>query len=167
MEKFFCKFAVKPDGNSLEGYAFYFDQVSTPADYDWRGKKKFASGCKVNLKEPVFLLVEHDNRKKLASTNGGLNVFSSEKGLKVECENIAGTSLWADTKLLIQDETYTGLSCGFIPVISEYDEKKEIQTFKEIDLFDISIVGKSFMDSELKAMAKPKPLKRRPPEDFL
>jgi len=134
--------AIKEEKNraTFDGYASTFGNIDLDNDIIQKGafiKSLAAKG------EKFPILVDHSpSVMKQAGWNIGAS--EDENGLMVKGElNLdveAGKTAYSLMKQANEHGIEMGLSVGFMTKDSDYDQKTDIRTIKEIDLFEYSIV---------------------------
>lgn len=68
------------------------------------------------------------------------SLIEDSKGLDVHGQLAMDTQIGREKHILMKMGAIKGLSIGYNTISYEYDEKKEIRTLKEVDLWEISLV---------------------------
>ena len=128
--------AVNDDG-TIEGYGSVFDVKDIYADIIQKGAfDKSIKAHKENKSMPAMLW-QHDSAQPI-----GIWTEMSEdgNGLKLKGKLAMDTVKGKEAHSLLKMGALNGLSIGFMTKQSQYDEKTEIRTLTEVDLWETSIV---------------------------
>jgi HK97 family phage prohead protease len=133
------------DGNRLTGYAAVYDAPSLPLVIPGvnSGKpftERVARGAfDASLTQNIQLLVGHDRRELLATTNSGLlQVRSDERGLAFDV-TLPDTQRARDVRALIEARVMPAMSFGFY--VKRDSWQGQTRTLEAVDLREISIVA--------------------------
>jgi uncharacterized protein len=99
----------------------------------------FTRGCfskSLQKRTPKFLL-DHNSNKPAGIT---MSCKEDEKGLYFKGEMNLEVREVKEKYSLIKQKALEGFSIGFIPTVYEDNDDKEIRTFKEVELMEISVV---------------------------
>jgi len=126
------------------GYAAVFDTLSVPLGWDGGFREKIAKGAfaKTIKKDDIRALVDHESGKIIGRNKAGtLTLEEDKKGLLVEITP-PDTQTGRDIVTSIERGDVDGMSFGFETVTDEWhtEDKKEIRTLIEVNLFDVSLV---------------------------
>lgn len=120
-------------------------------------REKIAKGAftkALNNKKDIDLLVEHDNKKILASSrNGSLKLEETDSGLFLSAE-LAKTTLGNDYHELIKSKIIRNVSFGFRVLKDSWEQvgNQMIRTLEDIELSEISVVrNPAYLSTELSA----------------
>jgi HK97 family phage prohead protease len=84
----------------------------------------------------VPILWQHDPREPI----GIGTLTDSEKGLKIEGQLCMESPVAQKAHALMKMGVLKGLSIGYDPVVTEWDDENEIRTLKEVKLWEVSTV---------------------------
>lgn len=122
------------DAMIIEGYASVFDVIDS---YE----TTFAKGCfDKSLREkglPAFLL-HHDSRMIAGTT---LECREDARGLYWKAEFTKGVQHAEEAYRQAKQGAIKGISIGFIGTLYEEDEINDVRTFKEVELYECSLVA--------------------------
>jgi HK97 family phage prohead protease len=116
----------------VRGYASVFDVVDS---YD----TTFARGCfqkSLEKRMPKFLL-HHDSTKPAGVTRA---CKEDERGLYFEGEINLQSDSAREAYSFVKQKAMEGFSIGFVPKVWEDNDERDIRTFKEVDLMEVSLV---------------------------
>ena len=134
-----CRFEVKAVGDDgvIEGYGSVFDVRDSYSDIVVKGA--FAASIKSHRenKSMPAMLWQHDT-----STILGVWTEMSEdsNGLKLKGKLAMDTVKGKEAHALLKMGALNGLSIGFMSKQAQYDEKTEIRTLTEVEIWETSIV---------------------------
>ena len=117
----------------VSGYASKFGNVDSDGDIIAKGAYEKTLS---DRGDRIAFLWQHDIHQPLGKPQA---MREDLKGLFVEAK-ISDTSLGRDVKTMIEDEVIKEFSVGFVPVVQEYNKETDINTIKEIKLFEFSLV---------------------------
>lgn len=123
---------LKEEGQ-FEGYGSFFDNIDSYNDIVVKGA--FVKSLR-KLGNPA-LLWQHDSRMPIGVYKA---VKEDETGLYVRGELNLKVQGGIEAYELLKQGAIKGLSIGYSSVLTEYDEKKQVRTIKEANLYEISIV---------------------------
>lgn len=134
--------------NVIAGYVAEFEKYSHELNDFFRGKfkEKIRKGAFENSirSKVIKALWNHDDNKVLGSTKSKtLNLWEDERGLKFEL-TLPNNNWGADALESVRRGDVDGMSFGFIPTITEWDDASDsetIRTLVEVDLIEISPVA--------------------------
>jgi len=136
------------ENNVLTGYVAEFEKFSHELNDFFSGKfkEKIRKGAFENSirSKVIKALWNHDDNKVLGSTKSKtLNLWEDERGLKFEL--ILPNSSWGKDALeSVRRGDVDGMSFGFIPTVTEWDDvnpNETIRTLVEVDLIEVSPVA--------------------------
>lgn len=122
------------NGRIITGYLSSFGNIDS--DGDIMAKGSFAKSIR-ERKNDIFFLNQHNWNQPLAKFKV---LQEDEKGLFFESEPIANTTFGNDVIELYKSGLVAEHSVGFQTVQSDYDQKSNIRTIKEVKLFEGSAV---------------------------
>lgn len=140
------------DGSiGFKGHAAVFGQRTWIGSQRWGFWEQIEAGAfaksireKRGENNDVTLNRDHDNRLILARTsNGTLRLSEDEVGLLADAD-MGAYSYARDIETALQRRDLTGMSFAFGMVTYEWsvaDDGEELLTHREVELFDVSIVG--------------------------
>ena len=128
--------SVNADG-TVEGYGSVFGVKDSYADVIQKGAFDKSIGAHKEAKSMPALLWQHD-----ASQPIGIWTEMSEdaNGLKLKGKLAMDTVKGKEAHALLKMGAINGLSIGFMTKQSKYDEKTEIRTLTEVELWEVSLV---------------------------
>lgn len=129
--------AIGVDG-TFSGYGAVFGNVDSYGDVIAPGAfAKSLAASAVKGRMPA-LLWQHDSDHPI----GVWDVLQEDaKGLYVEGRLLVNDVPKAkEAHALLKAGALSGMSIGFMPVVSEWDDKQELRTLKEVDLWEVSLV---------------------------
>lgn len=132
----------------LRGYASVFN---TPTDIGGMFREQVAPGAftRAIARDDVHALVEHDYGKIVGRNRSGtLRMREDDKGLLVEI-TLPNTALGRDLATEIERGDRDQMSFGFRAIKDtwDHDQKPALRTLQEVELFDVSIVGRGAYDT--------------------
>lgn len=129
---FSCKIKGVDDEGSFSAYGSVFGVVDNVSDVVVKGAFKSSLARKMPA-----MLWQHDSHSPIG-------VYTSAKeddhGLRLEGELILETQKGREAHALMKRKAVTGFSIGYMPKIEEFDRDTGINTVKEVDLWEVSLV---------------------------
>lgn len=143
--------AADNGGKGLKGHAAVFGQRAWIGGKRWGWWEQIESGAfsktireKRAENNDIVLNRDHDNRLILARTsNGTLRLSEDSVGLAVDAE-MGDYSYARDIEVALERRDLTGMSFAFDVVTWEWsvaEDDNDLLTLREIELFDVSVVG--------------------------
>lgn len=128
--------AIGADG-TVEGYGSVFGVKDSYADIIQKGA--FADSIKTHreAKSMPALLWQHDAAQPIGIWT---EMAEDDNGLKLKGKLAMDTAKGKEAHALLKMGAISGLSIGFMTKQSEYDEKTEIRTLTEVDIWEVSLV---------------------------
>lgn len=128
--------AIGSDG-TVEGYGSVFGVKDSYADIIQKGA--FADSIKTHreAKSMPALLWQHDSAQPIGIWT---EMAEDDNGLKLKGKLAMDTAKGKEAHALLKMGAISGLSIGFMTKQSQYDEKTEIRTLTEVDIWEVSLV---------------------------
>lgn len=128
--------AIGADG-TVEGYGSVFGVKDSYADIIQKGA--FADSIKTHreAKSMPALLWQHDAAQPIGIWT---EMAEDDNGLKLKGQLAMDTAKGKEAHALLKMGAISGLSIGFMTKQSQYDEKTEIRTLTEVDIWEVSLV---------------------------
>ena len=134
-----CRFEVKAVGDDgvIEGYGSVFDVRDSYSDIVVKGA--FAASIKSHRenKSMPAMLWQHDTSTILGVWT---DMAEDAKGLRLKGKLAMDTVKGKEAHALLKMGALNGLSIGFMTKQAQYDEKTEIRTLTEVEIWETSIV---------------------------
>lgn len=129
--------SISSDG-AFSGYGAVFGNVDSYGDVIAPGafaKSLASSAAKGRM---PAMLWQHDSDHPIGVWTA---MREDAKGLYVEGRLLIDAVAKAqEAHALLKAGALSGMSIGFLPVVSEWDDKQELRTLKEVDLWEVSLV---------------------------
>jgi HK97 family phage prohead protease len=139
LHKLQCPLEIKDvsDEGVISGYASVFGEVDSYRDVVAKGAfaRSLTEWNKKKISPPMLWM--HDSRLPRGVWN---NVKEDDRGLVVTGNLAMKTPAGAEAYELLKMGAVTGLSIGYRTVKSTTDNKKNLRTLTDLDLFEVSLV---------------------------
>lgn len=137
----FLEFKVDDsEPGSFTGYGSTFGNVDLGKDICAKGcfKRTLDEMGKQGAQPAMYWM--HDRKLPIGDW---LETSEDSKGLKMKGRIWVGKGIPEAERayMMLKGTGPKGLSIGFVPKLSEYDDKKGIRTLKDVDLPEVSVVG--------------------------
>ena len=128
--------AVNEDG-TIEGYGSVFGVKDSYADIIQKGAFEKSIKAHKEQKSMPALLWQHDAAQPIGVWT---DMTEDAKGLRLKGKLAMDTVKGKEAHALLKMGAINGLSIGFMTKQSKYDEKTEIRTLTEVELWEVSLV---------------------------
>ena len=140
---------VEGKAGRLVGYAARFNEPAVIAGR-WREQVAPGTFARAIARDDVHALIEHDFGKIIGRNRSGtLRLQEDENGLRVEVD-LPDTQLGRDLAVEIERGDRDQMSFGFLATRDAWDYETEplpTRTIQEVELFDVSVVGRGAYDT--------------------
>lgn len=128
------------ESGTFEGYGSTFGNVDFGKDICAKGCFKRTLEDMTKRGDQPAMYWMHDKKLPIGDW---ISVAEDGKGLRVKGRLWTGKGIPEAERayMMLKGTGPKGLSIGFVPKLSEYDDKKGIRTLKDVDLPEVSIVG--------------------------
>jgi HK97 family phage prohead protease len=120
----------------FEGYASVFGNRDEGGDIVERGA--FASSLRAKGAKGVKMLADHDLTKRIGVWE---EMAEDDRGLRVRGRLLIEKSIGRDAYIDLKAGALDGLSIGYRVKSDAYDGRRRARLLKELDLFEVSLVG--------------------------
>ena len=128
--------AVNEDG-TIEGYGSVFGVKDSYADVIQKGAFEKSIKAHKEQKSMPALLWQHDATQPIGVWT---DMAEDAKGLRLKGKLAMDTVKGKEAHALLKMGALNGLSIGFMTKQAQYDEKTEIRTLTEVEIWETSIV---------------------------
>jgi len=128
--------AVNADG-TVEGYGSVFGVKDSYSDVIEKGAFQKSIQAHRDAKSMPALLWQHNAAQPIGIWT---DMVEDGNGLKLKGKLAMDTAKGKEAHALLKMGAISGLSIGFMTKQSQYDEKTEIRTLTEVDIWEVSLV---------------------------